>query len=112
MKSYWAHQGAVDMCTEIEKLCPYFGCHVALTGGLLYHAGPRKDCDILFYRIRQWDSIDIDGLFENLELKKICIRASGFGWCIKAMTPNGKQIDCLFPEETEDSDCEYTPSTS
>ena len=49
----WTQQHAIELCKRIESVCPRYGCHVALTGGLLYKDGPRKDCDILFYRIRQ-----------------------------------------------------------
>jgi len=77
-------------------MCPDFGCHVALTGGLLYKEGSRKDCDLLFYCIRQVDEIDISGLLAAL-------KASGFvigrqhGWVRKA-TYQGKPVDLFFPE--------------
>lgn len=58
--------------------------------------GPRKDCDILFYRIRQRDSIDLDGLWEALRAIGV-ERTRGWGWCHKA-TWNGKAIDMFFPE--------------
>lgn len=93
----WTLQDALSLCTEIEQICPKYGCHVALTGGLLYKGGARKDCDILFYRIRQRDSIDHDGLFlalENIGIKKI----SDGCWVCKA-TFEGRSIDCFFPED-------------
>lgn len=97
MSTHWDQESAVALCQDIEAICPEFGCHVALTGGCLYKTGERKDCDILFYRIRQVETIDVDGLFEALA--KIGVeRASGFGWCIKA-TFGGRKIDCFFPEE-------------
>jgi len=87
------------LCREVEAICPNFGCHVALTGGLLYKDGARKDCDLLFYRIRQIDVIDIDGLFDALDGIGIG-RLSGFGWCYKAEF-QGKPIDCFFPESAD-----------
>ena len=45
LRPLWTQAEAIDLCREIEKGCPQFGCHVALTGGLLYKDGPRKDCD-------------------------------------------------------------------
>ncbi len=93
----WTQAEAIALCREIEAICPPFGCHVALTGGLLYKDGPRKDCDLLFYRIRQVEEIDEDGLFGALSAIGV-EKASGFGWCHKA-TYQGKQIDCFFPEE-------------
>ena len=96
MDSFWNANEAIGLCHTIEQVCPQFGAHVALTGGLLYKSGPRKDADILFYRIRQIPEIDVDGLFAALEtigIKKV----SGFGWCHKAIY-NGKNIDFFFPE--------------
>ena len=58
---------AVALCREIEKIAPNFGCHVALTGGCLYKDGARKDIDILFYRIRQVEKIDHEGLKQALQ---------------------------------------------
>ena len=92
----WTQDEAIKLCAEIEAVCPPFGGHVALTGGLLYKQGPRKDCDILFYRIRQRDSIDLDGLWEALRAIGV-ERTRGWGWCHKA-TWNGKAIDMFFPE--------------
>lgn len=97
--SEWELPAAVELCKRIEAVCPPFGCHVALTGGTLYKDGPRKDLDILFYRIRQRPEIDMLGLWEALAaigMEKI----SGFGWCHKAMYRDRK-IDCFFPEQNE-----------
>lgn len=98
--SNWTQAEAIKLCREIEQICPQYGCHVALTGGTLYKDGERKDADILFYRIRQVDEIDVDGLFSALETIGV-ERASGFGWCIKA-THHGRNVDCFFPEEEGD----------
>ena len=59
----------------------------------------RKDADILFYRIRQVEKIDMDGLWMALDNAGFEKR-KGFGWCYKA-TFNGKPVDCFFPEEEE-----------
>lgn len=50
MSDYWLQHEALALCSEIEPTCASFGCHVALTGGLIYRTGPRKDCDLIFYR--------------------------------------------------------------
>jgi hypothetical protein len=92
----WAQADAIALCRAIEAICPDYGCHVALTGGLLYKDGERKDCDILFYRIRQVDEIDVEGLFAALSTIGV-ERVSGFGWVYKAVY-QGKPIDCFFPE--------------
>lgn len=93
----WTQAEAIALCAAVEAVCPQFGCHVALTGGLLYKTGPRKDCDLLFYRIRQTPKIDIDGLWAALaEIGLTVLR--GFGWCYKAKY-QGRGVDCFFPEE-------------
>ena len=94
----WTQQEAITLCQQIERICPEFGCHVALTGGTLYKNGPRKDLDILFYRIRQTPEIDIDGLFAALAVLEIVRVTDQPQWCIKA-TFGDKHIDCFFPEE-------------
>jgi hypothetical protein len=97
---FWTQKEAIALCHKVELVCPAYGCHVALTGGTLYKDGPRKDCDLLFYRIRQVEVVDTEGLFTALEellgLKKV----SGFGWCHKAEY-QGKNLDCFFPEEQD-----------
>ncbi len=95
--SEWTQSEAIDLCVLVEAICPKFGCHVALTGGLLYKQGPRKDCDLLFYRIRQVPKIDLDGMWSALRVFGLD-QKSGFGWCFKAEY-NGKKVDCFMPEE-------------
>lgn len=93
----WKLKNAVRLCTKIEAVCPRYGCHVALTGGLLYKAGARKDCDIVFYRVRQVPEIDIDGLLGALAALGL-VHVGGFGWCHK-FEYKGRPVDCFFPEE-------------
>lgn len=93
----WTQQEAIALCKQIEPLCPQFGCHVALTGGLLYKEGTRKDCDLLFYRIRQNSRIDKVGLFNALLAVEVQ-HARGHGWIHKCLW-RGKGVDCFFPEE-------------
>lgn len=95
----WSQAEAIELCILIEQVCPNYGCHVALTGGLLYKDGRRKDCDLLFYRIRQIEQIDYEGLWETLAEIGV-VKVSGFGWCHKAVY-QGKNIDCFFPEEAD-----------
>ena len=95
----WTQQAAISLCRDIEAICPKFGCHVALTGGNLYKDGERKDADILFYRIRQVNAIDIKGLFDALETIGVK-KTSGWGWCHKAKFGDLK-IDFFFPEEPD-----------
>ena len=92
----WTLERAVALCRQIEAVCPQYGCHVALTGGTLYKDGERKDADILFYRIRQVDEIDVSGLMEALRGLGI-EPTNDHGWVFKA-THEGRPIDFFFPE--------------
>lgn len=87
----------VEVCRIIESFAPFFGCHVALTGGSLYKQGDRKDLDLIFYRIRQSPMIDTDGLF-NAMVNLGFAKPDGFGWIFKTEY-KGVPIDMLFPEE-------------
>jgi hypothetical protein len=46
----WTQAEAIELCRKIEPIVSQFGCHIALTGGVLYKDGPRKDCDLIVYR--------------------------------------------------------------
>lgn len=86
----------------IELIAPKYGAHVALTGGALYKTGLRKDADILFYRIRQAERIELRGLFEALEEVGIHIGLD-YGWVVKAIYERKKgeepfAIDFFLPE--------------
>lgn len=101
----WTREPAIALCRQIETMCPQFGCHVALTGGLLYKDGERKDADILFYRIRQVETIDVDGLMEAL--KAIGVRPlQDRGWVYKAHYL-GQPIDFFFPERPDLPEFDY-----
>ncbi len=93
----WVQEPAIMLCCAVEAIAPQFGCHVALTGGLLYKEGARKDCDLLFYRIRQVDKIDVAGLFRALAAIGIERITNSDVFCVKARHPFGG-IDCFFPE--------------
>ena len=93
----WTLQSAAYFCRIIESICPKHGCHVALTGGSLYKDGERKDCDILFYRIRQKERIDIESLKQEMQAMGIEI-GEEFGWVHKAKYL-GQPIDMFFPED-------------
>ena len=94
---FWTQDEVIRLCIELEKIAPKYGAHVALTGGLLYKSGRRKDADILLYRIRQAPEIEIDDMFAGFEDAGV-VKTGGFGWCHKAEW-NGKKIDFFFPEE-------------
>lgn len=93
----WDPDLAVELCRLIEGIAPKYGAHVALTGGCLYKDGPRKDCDILFYRIRQTDTIDQGGLVKELAEHGMKI-GKVHGWVIKASWED-RPVDLFFPEQ-------------
>lgn len=93
----WTQTDAVGFATDVEAIAPQFGCHVALTGGCLYKAGSRKDCDLVLYRIRQIPKIDRDGLFKALATIGLLV-VSDYGFCVKCKW-EGRLVDLLFPEE-------------
>jgi hypothetical protein len=93
----WTQAAAIKLAKRVEEICPPFGCHVGLTGGCLYKQGKRKDCDLVIYRIRQVESIDIGGLLAALESIGVTIW-KGFGFCYKC-DYQGKNLDLLLPEE-------------
>ena len=98
----WTQLEAIELCKAVEAMSPTYGYHVALTGGLLYKDGERKDCDLVLYRIRQVPEEQIcwpdfaSGLmtlgFDNFR---------HFGFCVKA-DYKGKPVDLLFPEPSVD----------
>lgn len=92
----WTLDDALQLVRQIEDVAPLAGCHVALTGGVLYKPGARKDLDLLFYRIRQVEAIDYDVLFSQLD--QLGVRVTNrYGWVSKAEY-EGRQIDLFFPE--------------
>src|SRR3546814_5293818 len=83
-------------------MAPEYGAHVALTGGTLYKDGPRKDVDLLFYRIRQVKEIDRPRLIRALQRIGIEI-SKRHGWVQKAFY-EGKPIDLFFRSEEHTSE--------
>lgn len=95
----WTQRDVFKLCVGLEEIAPAFGAHVALTGGLLYKLGKRKDADILFYSIRQVDVIDISGLLNSMkEIGFTAISGPYHNWLYKAEY-EGKPVDLFFPEE-------------
>jgi len=91
----WNYEIANPLICKLEHGLPDAGCHVALTGGVLYKSGDRKDLDLIIYRIRN-QSIDEEKLravFENCGVKII----RKYGWMYKARYEN-RGIDILIPE--------------
>lgn len=98
----WTLQDAVTVCTKIENICPLFNCHVALTGGVLYKEGERKDLDVLFYRVRK-TKILLVPLLQELYHKMGLRTLKNDYWCQKMQFAEnwpfaGRSVDAFFPE--------------
>lgn len=98
----WTQAEAVALATKIESFCPTVGFHVGLTGGLLYKEGLRKDCDLIFYQIRQ-DKQETEAPADKDMLLKLLMRnridvVRDHGFVVKCKY-NYKDLDLLFPEE-------------
>lgn len=96
VRKHWNYLEAVALCKLVEKYAPACGCHVALSGGLLYKSGPRKDADLVFYRHRKAPVMNKTALLAVLGQNGFKVRAD-HGFCVKA-TYRGKDVDLLFPE--------------
>lgn len=96
--STWTQSEGVALAKAVEAVAPEHGAHVALTGGLLYKDGERKDADLLFYRIRQTDHINLSGLFTALKGVGLTVFAD-YGFVKKARYADGRTVDLLFPEQ-------------
>lgn len=98
MKYTWVVEEALAIAPIIEAAALSIKCHSALTGGLLYKSGERKDADFLIYRHSSLDmveEIDLEQFFAYLEACPGFKRANGMDRCHKA-TYNGKPIDFLL----------------
>lgn len=95
----WTLDDAVPLCGILEGWAIGYDCHVALTGGLLYKDGPRKDCDIVVYRrglfkgeteLPEFNRAALTAAFAN-----VLTIVQEFGRVTKA-TYEGKPVDLLF----------------
>jgi hypothetical protein len=97
----WNQAEAIAMCRAIEAVIPAYGYHIALTGGLLYKDGMRKDADILFYHTcaveSDWTSMWT--ALASIGLQKL--KGEEGMWCVKA-SYNGKPVDCFFVPDGDD----------
>lgn len=98
-KPLWTQEQAISLCRAVEEVAPSADCHVALTGGCLYKDGLRKDCDLLFYSIRQSKGVDDTKprVLEALARIPGFVVLTDYGWCVKAMYLE-RGVDMFFPE--------------
>lgn len=100
--NHWSTLEAIALIKELEPLAAKCGYHLALTGGLLYKDGPRKDADIIIYRQRDMlkSEEQLRRMFTMFEARGVSIAGiydNSAQWIRKA-TYNGKSIDFLYPE--------------
>lgn len=105
--SIWIQQDAVSLCQLLEPVAARNRCHVALTGGLLYKDGPRKDCDIVVYFEGRKPSDDAVATFSACVDRPALLNDF---WTSCQLQPmdiytrvvkclyRGKPVDLLFPE--------------
>jgi hypothetical protein len=104
----WTLNNAALFCTLLEAIAPSYGFHVALTGGCLYKDGPRKDCDVILYRIRtdgQPSTTPVEELLKAFKTKIGISRLTDHGFVVKAEY-EGRQVDFLIPE-SEPTEVDY-----
>lgn len=98
----WTKADAIELAVKLEAIAPRFGYHVALTGGLLYKEGLRKDADFLFYSIRQEKTPQRKKLMKALEKEFGFSDTEVYGWMCKTRY-EGKGVDIFFPETPKPS---------
>jgi len=111
----WISAQAFDLCRFLEAICVRFGCHVGLTGGLLYKHGPRKDCDVVVYRAGLADpTVERPSFHEEVDRSAmIAALETGGLVLVKEYTrvvkflADGRPLDLIFPE----CDGAYEPET-
>ena len=94
-------EDGIDVCKCIYLALSGHGFFPALTGGLLYKDGDRKDCDIVIYRHRQdvshFETVEIQQKLENIGFTEF----KHFGFVTKAKF-KGFDIDIFNPETLGD----------
>lgn len=95
----WTTSEGVELCKLIQNVSPKFNCHPALTGGLLYKDGPRKDCDIVIYQRGETGGerkdIEWEGLWESLGTIGLkLVKDHGY---VKKCEYQGKTVDIFDP---------------
>jgi hypothetical protein len=103
----WTRDLAVELCIKLEEIAPTYGAHVALSGGVLYREGKRKDLDLVIYRHGgRVEEIDRLGLVAALidQLKMEPVRVSGRVYKLRYQ---GRQVDLMIHDAAEAADSDY-----
>lgn len=94
-------EDGVRLCKQLYPLLKTVGLFPALSGGLLYKEGERKDIDIVIFRHRQ----DLETFEMNNVIVQVCFKACGveitnfYGFVTKAKW-EGFDVDFFNPETT------------
>ncbi len=92
----WSLQEGLALCTAIHELpSQKFHCHPALTGGLLYKHGLRKDCDIVIYQRG-----DVNGERKPIDWTNLWVALDAIG--LKLITDFGYVKKCRYHGKTVD----------
>ena len=102
-----AYQG-MALCKILYENLKALGIFPALTGGLLYKEGFRKDIDIVLFRHRQ-DVASFETTQENIRnaLEKSGVEITGFYGFVTKAKWKGIVVDIFNPETQEFLDHEY-----
>jgi hypothetical protein len=103
----WMRDIAVEFCIKLEAIAPTYGAHVALSGGVLYREGKRKDLNLVIYRHGgRVKEIDRAGLVAALvdQLKMEPVRITGR---VYKMRYQGRQVDLMIHDAAEAADSDY-----
>ena len=106
MKDKATKDQAILLCKEIFRCLSGRGFYPALTGGLLYKDGDRKDIDIVIYRHRQniqeFELKDLESFLSESGLSDF----KHYGFVTKCAW-NNLAVDLFNPESSSLSDEEY-----
>lgn len=98
-------ENGIKLCQKMYDKLSAYGYFPALTGGLLYKEGNRKDIDIVVFRHRQevhsFEMLDIEHHLIDIGFYDF----KYFGFVTKAKW-RGFVVD-LFNPETDGSECSY-----
>ena len=102
--NYCTQQDGVLLCQLLHEKLEPLGYFPALTGGLLYKEGNRKDIDIVIYRHRQkiesFEIIDI-----TKALSEVGVKVNGYHGFVTKAEWKGFIVD-IFNPETNDTENE------
>jgi hypothetical protein len=99
-------EDGITLCKILEKVLRGAGLFPALTGGLLYKEGGRKDIDIVLYRHRQQlECFEVE-LIESL-LESVGVTVTGFYGFVTKAKWEGFVVDIFNPETNLDGGAIY-----